>query len=1128
MKAFASFSFILLGLCGAWDARPARAASEPDSAGNAFAERQALHRAVRNSPEDASAAQRYAEFLDRYDDPEAREAYGKALSLREKSPGANDERAGIARRLVLLDLLDGDRQAAIQHWNVYRAAGGKDWPAGVPAIRSREEPQTTIEIPGALRSFSRMAAFAPEIHPEDLLPALARNVVTNGYQASSGGESLEPTEYMKLLNRYLSQARELSKLAGEKQAIRIEACDTPQTGDLLRILGYRMRGGCGSDVVLETVNAGRAFLTIDSGFPIAQLEQALRTNRPFVYEYKPSRVPVLYGADYWLTPKEKQSGDFIDVFLGDPSLCRAYLGFSKLDPETAGELRKAIPIARAKAFAHVLDFFGGMFAIRNGKAIVPGGERSAAAWAELAGTSPSHGAAFFDKLLSKDDGWMASYFDALARVNGPVQDYLTQPERLKRFYMAVRGRVTSPGPARPVFRSNTDLMLLTTRLRLEPNGRPHVPGNLDVWKNLFVSHPHSARYDSRLSKAAAAWKDPDDVLEALFGMCRKLVENDPLKIFMAISDLDRWRAKPLEPATVDRLARDWKLFGAQYAVFSESPVVSDATILRFLDTARAVSRTGDSALKADSAGTFQGLISLWQILVRQGSIPEARADETLSTLAGRFATVRSHRDLFDAGREAIGLLLTASNSPTDISPQDRIVELLAGTADTADSETQAQVVQDMIRIFEAQRLISLKSLFDLADNLDAVAKGGKPNIALVNRIAARIAEIQPPRGSLTTVERNTLSFGYWSEKHIDEERRIHIKPAIDKAAGDPEKLKDVRGLLAPLLRDTIVGFSYMHYAPPAAQILTTNPVFVRSHDFIGLPGMQQTWRQTELIGSGWPSSAGGRLMGSLAGLPYALAEAEQNFMVPAREQALIWGDLAPQLMLSSKVPRWWSVTPGQMHWVGLHMRYGERLVAEGALDPKIREQAGAVLARLAAPGRVQRVMELLEQGEVRAAVENITPSELMMIAQDGVERGGDSPLASEIRALRGQDPDRISYAAISRAFGTPKPTLTNSYHPELLYLRTFPTLMGYSSRIMAESWESTILYWASVADSAHVQPTQLNVLIPEWTKRTLERVFATNLEDWPALLRSLRGVGDDVRLKLRMQMDSGDQKASLQ
>ena len=64
--------------------------------------------------------------------------------------------------------------------------------------------------------------------------------------------------------------------------------------------------------------------------------------------------------------------------------------------------------------------------------------------------------------------------------------------------------------------------------------------------------------------------------------------------------------------------------------------------------------------------------------------------------------------------------------------------------------------------------------------------------------------------------------------------------------------------------------------------------------------------------------------------------------------------------------------------------------------------------------------------------------------------------------------------AISHAWGTPKPTLTSSYRPELLNLKTFPALMGYSSRIMAESWESNQLYWATIADETGVQPAQLS------------------------------------------------------
>ena len=112
------------------------------------------------------------------------------------------------------------------------------------------------------------------------------------------------------------------------------------------------------------------------------------------------------------------------------------------------------------------------------------------------------------------------------------------------------------------------------------------------------------------------------------------------------------------------------------------------------------------------------------------------------------------------------------------------------------------------------------------------------------------------------------------------------------------------------------------------------------------------------------------------------------------------------------------------------------------------------------------------------------------------------------------DPARIP-EIVSRAFGTPKPTLANSYSPELLGMRTFPTLMGYSSRILAESWESNSLYYTSLADQLSLSPADLNVLIPDWTRQTVERIFATNLEDWPALLRSLRLVGDEVREKSR-------------
>ncbi len=1122
----ASYLAILLGLGSAFagqDGVPAavHSAQEMEQKGDALGARALLQQEARKN--DASAILAYAEFLGAHHDPDARREYEKALS--ELVPAQKEERQAVARRLVFLDLIAGDRDAASRHLEAYRAAGGNEWPNGLPSAKPAD-PQKTVQIPGPLRSFSRMAALAPDLSPEDLLPALARNVVTSGYQAT-GGEVLEPTEYLKLVIRYVSQARELTTLAGDKKVIQIETCDSPQAGELLRILGYRMRGGCGSDVVLETVNASKAFVTIDSGFPIAELEQALRTNRKFEYPYATTRVPILYGADYWLAPAQKQAPEFIDVFLGDPILCRTYLGLAKLDPETAAALRQAAPLERLKAFAHVLDFFGGMFEVRGGKAIVPGGARAEAAWTELAGASPSQGGAFFAKLITRDDGWMASYFDALARINGPVQAYLGDPQRLKRFYQAIRGRVTSPGPARPVFRANTDMLLLTARMRLDPDGQPHVPGGLEVWKNLFATRSFT-KLDVKLARAAPGWKAPDDLLEAFFGLCRKSIDNEPLAVFMALSDLDRWRSKPLEPATVQRLATDYRAYGSQISVFSESPEVSDQTIIRYLDAARALNRIGDAQLRVNLSATMQALAGFWQIFCRQGSIAPSAADAALAGIVAPFATAHNDRDLFDAGRAGVKLLLKATGAPEAASPQDWILGLLAGTETTDDSETQARVIQDMVRIFEAQRLVSLDSMFALADNLDAMGRGEKLNAALVNRLASRIAEVQPPWANFTVAEKGSMSTAYAVERHIEIEHRVNLKSAIDRAEGSAERLHDLRGVLAPFLRDTLVGLNYVHYAPPGAQVLLTNPSFVRGHDFAGTPGHPLLWQTTGLASGGWPANSGGRLTGSLAGLPYALAVAEQNFLVPTREQALIWGDLAPQLIQSATIPRWWNVTPVQLHWVGLHLRFAESLLAEAVLDQAVRAQVTEVLEQHATPGRSQEVAEMLERGDAHAALDHITPCELFMITRRMVSSGhGARALAAEINRLQQEAPSRVSYEEISREFGTPKPTLTGSYRPELLYIRTFPAVMGYSSRILAESWESTTLYWAALADEVHAPPSQLNVLIPEWTQQTVERIFATHLEDWPALLRSLRYVGEDVRAKAHLRMDT-DQKASLE
>jgi hypothetical protein len=247
-------------------------------------------------------------------------------------------------------------------------------------------------------------------------------------------------------------------------------------------------------------------------------------------------------------------------------------------------------------------------------------------------------------------------------------------------------------------------------------------------------------------------------------------------------------------------------------------------------------------------------------------------------------------------------------------------------------------------------------------------------------------------------------------------------------------------------------------------------------------------------------------------LPYALAEAEKDFLVPSQTQALIWGDLVPQMILSATVPRYWDVTPAQMRWVSASMRHAEAMLAEAAVNPGVRNRVLEAVSSAASLIRSDAVVREVTAGNVHSAVALLTPSELYLIGQSLRETDPDGdPGATEMAHLRTVAPDQVSAEAISHTWGTSKPTLTHSYRQELLNLKTFPTLMGYSSRIMAESWESNQLYWAEIGDELGISPARLTLLVPQWTQLTVERIFASHLEDWPALLRSLRSVGEDAR-----------------
>src|ERR1700689_4992265 len=140
-----------------------------------------------------------------------------------------------------------------------------------------------------------------------------------------------------------------SLLSNRARSRRVSNCDDARP--LLHILGYRTRPNCGEPgTSLQTEDPERAFLAIDSGFPLPDLEQALQGGKPFEYPFSSSPVPVLFAESDWTRASAKNhkenSKDLLDTILGDGGVARLYWALSRLEPETSSALQQQMGLAK--------------------------------------------------------------------------------------------------------------------------------------------------------------------------------------------------------------------------------------------------------------------------------------------------------------------------------------------------------------------------------------------------------------------------------------------------------------------------------------------------------------------------------------------------------------------------------------------------------------------------------------------------------------------------------------------------------------------------------------------------------------------------------------------------------------
>ena len=79
------------------------------------------------------------------------------------------------------------------------------------------------------------------------------------------------------------------------------------------------------------------------------------------------------------------------------------------------------------------------------------------------------------------------------------------------------------------------------------------------------------------------------------------------------------------------------------------------------------------------------------------------------------------------------------------APVAALVRLLAGRPGPDETGQHEALIERFNGLFNQQRLVSIKTLFDLADHLERVSRGESFNVAMANRLAETISDVRLPQ-----------------------------------------------------------------------------------------------------------------------------------------------------------------------------------------------------------------------------------------------------------------------------------------------------------------------------------------------------------------------------------------------
>lgn len=860
-----------------------------------------------------------------------------------------------------------------------------------------------LDLPGGAAAARRVFALGNERRTEShFLIDFARK-----YHGTRPGNS----EVARAFGRYVGHVERLDALLDNwPHGLELPPQSMPRTErdrwrDLCELLGLRLRGGRGRPVLelddsedAATLASWVAAVGIDRQVVSTELNAGRRVELKVPHTRIPIPLPtawaqILRGAD---------KGALIAQLTESRTASLLYVALTAMDRDTLAFFAIRIDFLRrlSEDDVAVLAAFGSALRIRDAKVVPPGEASEAFLWQELVDSSPGDPEQFIRNWFRKDDGRVAYFYEAMARLAPPRQAWAlgrsNEPKSRLRSVRRVYEHFATVEPdwripTRPFYRPVDDPAMVIDVLDVE-RGIAAPPWWPAILERIVDGSEWPDRPIQRIrdEPADAAW-----VLNWLYGQ-----PADAKRRFQLFRFAQRqFLGAPRDVAPdVEVSLRGFYRMPALLLALERLGVRTPATVAAIVQSARAVTTRFEPDKAEPHLVRLQAALSLVEQLARHRIISAETLDRLVQQLASSVSspvpkpTGAIAAWVFD---QALPALMRKGDSSADEESALISAMLLGGNRSEEaftweglryEVDRLRPVIRDVVALRGASRSITLADLAGLHRARRALELTS-PTVDHVKAIGARLAALQPSLAGLKPNGRPLL-----------EVRQLErVARTLSRARSPRDASRAARHLPAVI---AVIDTVSTHVLPALAYALAVAPTpyprlyadIASRHTLYGGDTDLQ-WRDAVWRTSAVETHAGGglRVRGSLLALDVALAESRMRLLPNTGASATPSVNLPDQVAYIARLvvpqrPR--ESATGELVLQALD-RGRARLATFLARTNRDQEPRDAALREAAmSQARINFLNWRLERGEATVA-ESLSPTELFYL-------GSTDPLPSAV------------------------------------------------------------------------------------------------------------------------------------